>query len=215
MLAAMNVRAAQIMADTLVERVTGLSTASEVPVEVNVVMSDGAVFGDADSPGRDTPAHVDGYGPVPAPVAREWLSDPDAKVWIRRLYARADDHALVGMDSMRRLFAGNLRRFIRIRDQRCRTPWCDAPIRHTDHAERHADGGPTNIQNAQGLCEACNHAKEAPDWHVRLREDGIVETTTPTGHRYRSPVPRAPAYPVRPQLPSRIELAFRNLVLIA
>ena len=40
----------QIMADTLVERVTGLSVASEVPVEVNVVMSDGAVFGDADSP---------------------------------------------------------------------------------------------------------------------------------------------------------------------
>jgi hypothetical protein len=205
----------QIMADTLVERVTGLSVASQVPVEVTLVMSDRALFGEAGTPGRDTPAHVDGYGPVPAPVAREWLSDPHVKVWIRRLYARAGDHALVAMDSTRRVFAGNLRRFIRIRDQRCRTPWCDAPIRHTDHAERHADGGPTNVANSQGLCEACNHAKEAPDWHARRGDDGSVVTTTPTGHRYRSPVPRAPAYPVMPQLPSRIELAFRNLVLIA
>jgi hypothetical protein len=205
----------QIMADTLVERVTGLSVASEVPVEVSVVMSDAAVFGDAGTAGRETPAHVDGYGPVPAPVAREWLADPDTKVWIRRLYAGAGGHALVAMDSARRRFAGNLRRFITIRDQRCRTPWCDAPIRHMDHAERHADGGPTTVGNSQGLCEACNHAKEAPGWRTRIREDGSVETTTPTGQRYRSPVPRAPAYPVNPQLPSRIELAFRNQVLIA
>jgi hypothetical protein len=173
------------------------------------------VFGAPGAPGSETPAHVDGYGPVPAPVAREWLADPDAKVWIRGLYARAGDHALVGMDSARRRFAGNLRRFIAIRDQRCRTPWCDAPIRHTDHAERHADGGPTSVENSQGLCEACNHAKEAPGWSTRLREDGSVETTTSTGRSYRSPVPRPPAYPVLPQLPSRIELAFRNRVLIA
>jgi hypothetical protein len=205
----------QIMADTLVERVTGLSVASQVPVEVNVVMSDAALFGESGAPGRETPAHVDGYGPVPAPVAREWLADPETTVWIRRLYARVSDQALVAMDSTRRVFAGNLRRFIRIRDQRCRTPWCDAPIRHADHAERHADGGPTSVANSQGLCEACNHAKEAPGWHTQGCADGSVDTTTPTGHRYRSPVPRAPTYPVTPQVPSRIELAFRNLVLIA
>ena len=203
------------MADTLVERVTGLTVASEVPVEVSVVMSDDAVFGEPGARGRETPAHVDGYGPVPAPVAREWLADPDATVWLRRLYARAGDFALVSMDSRRRLFAGNVRRFIRIRDQRCRTPWCDAPIRQADHAERHADGGPTSVENAQGLCEACNRAKEAPDWHTRRREDGSVVTTTPTGHRYRSPVPRSPVYPVLPEPPSRIEIAFRNMVLIA
>jgi hypothetical protein len=187
--------------------------ATEVPLEVTVVMSDQSLFGDEHGPGRNTPAHVDGYGPVPAPVAREWLTDPETQVWIRRLYSRAG--ALVGMDSTRRLFAGNLRRFIRIRDQRCRTPWCDAPIRHTDHAQRHADGGPTSIENSQGLCEACNHAKEAPGWDTRLRDDGSVETTTPTGHRYRSPVPHAPVNPIHPQPPSRIEIAFRNTVLIA
>ncbi len=205
----------QIMADTLVERVTGQAAAPNVPVEVHVVMSEGALFGDAATPGRETPAHVDGYGPVPAPVAREWLSDPETKVWIRRLYARRGDRALVSMDSKRRAFAGKLRRFITIRDQRCRTPWCDAPIRHVDHPQRHADGGPTSVENSQGLCEACNHAKDAHGWHARASGDGFVQTTTPTGHRYRSPVPRSPVSPVFREPPSRVEISYRDLLLIA
>jgi hypothetical protein len=205
----------QIMADTLVERVTGQAAAPNVPVEVNVVMSEQALFGDAATAGRETPAHVDGYGPIPAPVAREWLSDPETKVWIRRFYTRTGVNALVTMDSKRRAFAGKLRRFITIRDQRCRTPWCDAPIRHVDHPKRHADGGPTHIENSQGLCEACNHAKDAEGWRARTSGDGLVQTTTPTGHRYRSPMPRSPAATVIREAPSRLDLFYRDLLLTA
>lgn len=205
----------QIMADTLVERVTGQAAAHGVPVEVNLVMSEEALLGDAATPGRETPAHVDGYGPVPAPVAREWLADPETKVWIRRLYARRGDRALVAMDSTRRLFGGKLRRFITIRDQRCRTPWCDAPIRHVDHPQRHADGGPTSIDNSQGLCEACNHAKDAVGWQARASGDGLVQTITPTGNRYRSPVPRSPVARVIGEPPSRVDLFYRDLLLTA
>jgi hypothetical protein len=205
----------QIMADTLVERVTGQTVVQNVPVEVSIVMTAAAVFGDADAPGRETPAYVDGYGPVPAGVAREWLADPETKVWIRRLFARAGDRSLVAMDSVRRVFAGSLRRFIVVRDQRCRTPWCDSPIRHVDHPERHADGGPTSSRNSQGLCEACNHAKDAAGWRARALEDGSVETTTPTGHRYRSPKPRSPAAHVLREAPSRMEPFYRDLLLTA
>ena len=205
----------QIMADTLVERVTGQAPVSHVPVEVNIVMTDAALLGDATTPGREAPAHVVGYGPVPAQVAREWLRDQETQAWVRRLYTRPGDGALVAMDSTRRVFAGNLRRFIQVRDQRCRTPWCDAPIRHIDHPKRHADGGPTSIDNSQGLCEACNHAKDAPGWHARASGDGSVETTTPTGHRYRSPVPRGPATPYVFELPSRVEIFYRDLLLTA
>ena len=179
----------QIMADTLVERVTGQAAAPNVPVEVNLVMSEQALLGDAATPGRETPAHVDGYGPVPAPVAREWLADPETKVWIRRLYTRGGDNALVTMDSKRRAFAGKLRRFITIRDQRCRTPWCDAPIRHVDHPKRHADGGPTHIENSQGLCEACNHAKDAVGWQARASGDGLVADH----HAHRASLPKSDA----------------------
>ena len=51
----------QIMADTLVERVTGQATADEVSAEIGLIMTDSALFG-----GDDTPAELTGYGPVPA-----------------------------------------------------------------------------------------------------------------------------------------------------
>ena len=96
------------------------------------------------------------------------------------------------MDSRARLFRGSLGRFVRIRDQVCRTPWCDAPIRHADHAVAYDDDGPTSADNAQGLCEACNHAKQAPGWRARPSPtEGAhqIETTTPTGHTYGSSPP--------------------------
>lgn len=57
----------QVMADTLVERVTGASQA-EQGVEVCVVMTDTALFG-----GGGEPAHVPGYGPIPVEIARRWI----------------------------------------------------------------------------------------------------------------------------------------------
>jgi hypothetical protein len=197
----------QIMADTLVERVTGQASASAVPLEVQVVMSADALLGDDASP-----AHVPGYGPVPAPWARTWVADPDARVWLRRLYATPRSGSLVAMESSRRLFSGGLRRFIEVRDQSCRTPWCDAPVRHVDHPARSVDGGATSVTNSQGLCEACNLAKEAPGWRARASGGG-VETVTPTGHRYLSPVLACPG--VTPARPSRLEIGFRDLVLSA
>ncbi|CAG7008528.1 HNH endonuclease [Mycobacterium avium subsp. paratuberculosis] len=102
------------------------------------------------------------------------------------------------MESRARLFPQGLARFIGLRDQRCRTPYCDAPIRHRDHAQPWADGGATSAGNGLGLCEHCNYVKETPGWTVSA---GVDEThthtalfTTPTGQTYRSTAPpRAPA----------------------
>jgi HNH endonuclease len=88
-------------------------------------------------------------------------------------------------------------------------------IRHVDHPKRHADGGATNVENSQGLCEACNHAKDAMGWQARASGDGLVQTTTPTGHRYRSPMPRSPAATVIREAPSRVDLFYRDLLLTA
>ena len=64
-------------------------------------------------------------------------------------------------------------------------------MRHLDHAHGHADGGPTTAANAQGLCEDCNYAKQAPGWSARPRPGPrhTIETITPTGHRYTSTAP--------------------------
>jgi len=115
-------------------------------------------------------AHLDGYGPIPVDLARELVIGACSgaeKLWLRRLYTNPTSGELLSMDARSRLFPAGLARFIRLRDQTCRTPWCDAPIRDTDHAEPYDAGGSTSGENGQGLCEACNHAKQAPGWRAR------------------------------------------------
>jgi hypothetical protein len=186
----------QVMADTLVERLTGQARAEQVPVEVAVLLTDRALLGH-----DDEPATVPGYGPVPAGWARELIARA-AHATLRRLLTAPGTGQLVGMESRSRQFPLGLRRFLTLRDQACRTPWCDAPVRHGDHVVDAAAGGPTSAGNGQGLCEACNYVKQLPGWAARedplsRRGDHVVETITPTGHLHRS---RAPALhqPVAP-----------------
>jgi hypothetical protein len=177
----------QVMADELVARVTGASADRGPRVTLDLVMPHDALFGTSDEP-----AHLSDLGPIPAELARELVAGAVAsgeEVWIRRLYASPTTGELVAMDSRARLFPAGLARFIRLRDQVCRTSWCDAPIRHTDHVQRHDDGGPTSDRNGQGTCEACNYAKEAPRWRARPQPDGSVTTTLPTGHTYSTRPP--------------------------
>ena len=191
----------QIMADLLVERVTGLTTADDVTVEVQLIVSDQTLAGH-----DDQPAHVTGHGPVPAPWARTLVRDTAATVWLRKLYT--DHHRLVALESTRRIFPEGLRRLLVARDQICRTPWCNAPIRHVDHVIPAQSGGPTSEANAQGLCEACNHAKQASGWHARPGPGDTINTTTPTGHRYTSRPPDPPgAAP-----PSLLERQLADLI---
>ncbi len=203
----------QLMADTLVERVTGQAAADEVEVEIQLVMSgetllghtgdraDGGASADRGDDAADEPAVVAGHGPIPAPVARRMVADlPDeARTWIRRLYTDPDTGRLVAMESAARLFPAGLRRFLIARDQYCRTTWCGAPIRHADHVVPHQAGGETSVANGQGLCEACNQIKTMPGWQAEPDPCGagaMVTTTTPTGHEYESRPPDPPG--VRP-----------------
>ena len=147
-------------------------------------------------------------------LARDLVAQA-AQVWVRRLYASPVDGTLVAMDSRRRAFDGKLRQFLVTRDQTCRTPWCDAPIRHADHITAAADHGTTTAANGQGLCEACNYTKALPGWTAKTVRAGPrheVITTTPTRHTVHS---RAPALPGWKPTPSRLEAAFTHLILSA
>jgi len=201
----------QVMADTLVERVTGRDAAVPAPIAVNLVLSDETLLG-----GDSAPADISGYGPIPAAVARAMvagaLTDRRSRATLRRLYAHPRSGALVAMESRARLFPRGLAEFIELRDQRCRTPYCDAPIRHRDHAQPWAEGGPTTADNGLGSCEQCNYAKEAPGWRVKTDIDETHthtgEFTTPTGKTYRSEAPpRAPTITFSP-LELRIGIAL-------
>ncbi|WP_427017275.1 HNH endonuclease [Pseudarthrobacter sp. P1] len=246
----------QVMADTLVERLTGAAEAANTVVEVQLVVTDGALFANGDDP-----AYLPGYGVIPAADARR-LATPAAdsgsngptagsatgggadgagggaaaapsaapsagsakgsagaataagpaaggpavpgavlgasdRVRIRRLFTAPGTGELVGMDSRARRFPASLQRFIRARDQVCRTPWCGAPIRHADHVTAWAGGGPTSLANGQGLCERCNQTKELQGWAAAVIAGPrhTVVTTTPTGHSYTSTAPPLPGTP--------------------
>ena len=186
----------QVMADTLVERVTGRDATVPTPIAVNLVISDETLLG-----GDNAPADICGYGPIPAAVARAMVSnavtDRRSRATLRRLYAEPRAGQLVAMESRARLFPRTLSAFIELRDRRCRTPYCDAPIRHRDHAQPWAEGGLTTADNGLGLCERCNYTKEGPGWRVGTstheNHTHTAEFTTPTGKVYRSEAPpRAP-----------------------
>jgi hypothetical protein len=198
------------MADTLVERVTGIAHDEPVPVTVDLVMTDRALL-----KGETEPAFPSGYGTVPAAWARDlvdaavnWTETLDpatrrqtrrkVRAFLRRLFTAPGTGELIAMDSGARCFSKNLGAFIDLRDQTCRDAWCDAPIAHRDHLWAVAEGGPTTAENGQGLCEACNYAKQAPGWRVRTipgEPRHTVETITPTWQRYQSTAPPPPGTP--------------------
>jgi hypothetical protein len=183
----------QVMADTLVERLTGQTNATGTPVEVELVMTDRALL-----EGSDEPAHLVGYGSIPADHARTLVRDAD-NAWVRRLYTHPRSGALVATDSRRRRFDGQLRHQLVLTSDICRTPGCDAPVRHADHPRPVRAGGETALHNGVGLCEACNYTKDLPGWEATLtvRSDGsgVLDVISPTGHRHRSRAPSPPGAP--------------------
>lgn len=247
----------QVMADTLVARITGAAHPGEIKTELHLILTDQDLLDDAGGPAQadcspastvaepmpaeahatatataangdgwpdterdpwsddepeptpqpgrleelgrlDEPGFLVGYGPVPAPVARQWLResfDAAGRIWIRRLFTDPPTGQVRDVDGRARPFPARIARLILARDRYCRTPFCGAPIRHLDHAHPRADGGPGDAANGQGLCERCNQAKTAPGWSARSVADPmglgrhIVRTTTPTGTVYESTAP--------------------------
>ncbi|GAB3259418.1 hypothetical protein GCM10027562_21900 [Arthrobacter pigmenti] len=251
----------QIMADTLVHRVTAPThqqdekpaVAGVADIEIQLVMTDRALLA-----GDHEPAHLTGYGTVPAGWARDLLLGPrtqstepnpqhnqqgtangtahhrqgpgsgnneqahrhtgrhpgkgaglldrllttptqhgeqasepaedEARVWIRRLYTAPGTGQLIGMDSTARIFPKNLRRMIITRDQTCRTPFCDAPIRQIDHILSHGVGGHTSETNGGGLCELCRHRHNS-----HYADKRIMPISPPYGRMLAVEAPRLSA----------------------
>ena len=175
-----------IMSDTALERLTGRAVTEAQPVTVNIVMTDRALlrWGEQSCPDEE-PALIRGLGPVPASFARELLTDPEVEAFYRRLFTGPDGRDLVALDSRARFFPPGLRLMIALRDQRCRTPFCDAPIAQVDHVVPHAAGGPTGYRNGMGLCQRCNLTKESPGYRCTVPPGATDPPTAPwgsTGH---------------------------------
>lgn len=155
--------AGQVRADTLAARITGLDPATDTAlVRVNLVIGIESLLGQGTEPGL-----VPGAGFLPAALCTGLVrrASDAAKATLRRLFATPTERALVAMESTSRRFDGLLAEFLDLRDGGvCRTPGCNAVLRHHDHVTRTADRGRTDAANGQGLCERCNYLKESPGW---------------------------------------------------
>jgi hypothetical protein len=166
----------QIMADTLVERLTGQATAEDIDIAVQIVVPVEALL-DPDSP---LPAEIPGHGPVPVDLL---ATGEGRKTW-RRLFTR--DGIVIGGDSVQRAFTGVLANLIKMRDGgRCTAPYCDAPIGHLDHIIRWCDGGRTELDNGRGLCAFHNQLREIGTTAGRPRTQRKRRPSTGVASRVR------------------------------
>jgi hypothetical protein len=190
---------AQRVLDVLAARLSGVPEGTPLPVATKVVVNVEQLTG------AQGGAAVVGIGPIPEQEAFELiLEGADHQLsTVQRLFVAPESGALVATERKGRFHPKELAEVIRMRDhQICRTPWCNAPVRHIDHSQPAARGGPTSASNGAGLCVTCNLAKEAVGWnHLASADDSgrhCVEVITPTGHRYRS---REPGFPVPRVIP--------------
>jgi hypothetical protein len=133
----------------------------------------------------DLPADLDGYGPIPAAMARRIAADPSG-TWRRLL----TDPAGVLIDSSCTYRPpADLAEFVRARDRTCRFPGCPRPARRTelDHQHPWESGGFTTPDNLECLCSRHHHLKHEAGWTVIGNPNGEIIWTSPTGHTYRSP----------------------------
>ncbi len=176
-----------IMCDTFVERLTGQRKASEVAVEIGVVISASSLLGK-----DDAPATLGGYGAIPPVLARQLAQSKSS--FARRLVCDPLDGHVIDISPRKRRFDGWLRRLILACDQVCRLPVCDAPIRDGDHLVPYAEDGLTVRENGQGLCERSHYCRDHPGWQVEADQalgSARITWITPTGHRYDSYPPPA------------------------
>ena len=201
--------AAQIAADTVLEGLTGIKDFTNIPVTLELVMTDRTLM-----QGHPEPAFLQGYGVISAQKARELFTGNPATplgTWVRRLYTAPGTGDLIAMDRKARLFTGGLKRFITTRDQFCRTPYCTGKVQHLDHVVQVALGGETCAENGGARCAWCNATKESPDWsEIPVPGDRhSIRITTSSGHSYTSRAPRMPGtedyavHPIEPESPPR------------
>lgn len=146
-------------ADEMVARLTGVSPAEPIPVQVLIT---------------PTGAELAGHGPVSADHAAE-------------LSKHADPTQLTPPTAMKAAYRPDTRLadWVRARDRHCRFPGCRRPAKicDLDHLIPWPDGDTTD-QNLACLCRYHHRLKTHTNWQVRVLPGHTLEWTSPRGRTY-------------------------------
>ncbi|NRG40717.1 DUF222 domain-containing protein [Rathayibacter sp. VKM Ac-2835] len=146
----------------------------------------------------DAPAELDGYGPVPAPIARELIRTAAS---FTRVLTDPDTGAVVSAGRTWRTPPPQMRLHLQLRDQTCRFPGCTrtAATSEADHTIEWRNGGETSLENLVMLCTSHHHVRHGEQWsYDRVDDHGTIEWTSPTGRRISNRPPPLPGRPPDP-----------------
>jgi len=147
----------------------------------------------------EQPADLDGYGPIPADVARRIAADPTG-TWHRLI---TDPQGQL-IDYGRSVYRppADLREYVIARDRTSRLPHDNRTARRSelDHVIPWAEGGTTCADNLIAESSRAHHLKHDAGWTTERHPDGTVTWTTPTGRSYDKPLDPYPVDQTRPKL---------------
>ncbi|MEV7574628.1 DUF222 domain-containing protein [Pseudarthrobacter sp. NPDC089323] len=138
----------------------------------------------------DEPALLDGYGPIPASMARKLLAD-GADSFTRVLIDPRDGAPLeIGRTSYRLTKA--MRQALTVRDGKCTFPGCNnnALDNEADHLQAWQHGGTTGISNLAQLCPKHHRLKHNSGWTpTEATRSEPPGWKSPTGRTYPAEQP--------------------------
>ncbi|MEJ1194541.1 DUF222 domain-containing protein [Pseudarthrobacter sp. CCNWLW207] len=135
----------------------------------------------------DEPATLDGYGPIPASMARNLVADGAGSFHRVLTDPRNGAPLEIGRQSYR--IPAAMRQWLRMRDGKCPFPGCNNQSldNEADHLLAWADGGTTGISNLGQPCPKHHRLKHTTAWTpTEASIDKPPGWTSPTGRHYQS-----------------------------
>ena len=155
-----------------------LGTVGGAKAQIRITVPLSTLMGDSDEAGE-----LEGYGPIPADVARAHAA---GGTWKRLVSDPLTDRVLE-VTAKEYKPPGWLREQVIANTPYCVAPGCGVQARHTDldHGISFLEG-PTAAWNLHPVCRHHHRLKTEGHLCYHSPAEGAYEWTTPTGHRYRA-----------------------------
>jgi hypothetical protein len=171
----------QRRADTITEMILTAGGAGTAPAAmVHLVVNVETLIGL-----DDTPAQLEGYGPITPGQARALALAPGSR--LRRLFVTPTGR-LTAVDPRQYRLPKWLDRYLRLLNRTCTFPGCGMPAWRSDldHMQAFDDGGCTCEENLHPACRKHHNEKTAGKWQTKGHGEGTVWISTTTGRPYVS-----------------------------
>lgn len=132
----------------------------------------------------DEPADLEGYGPIPAEVARRLAAHAPS---FTRLLTHPESGAVLSVGRTTYAVPADLKKWLRVRDRTCRHPGCCVPASRCelDHTKPWSRDGTTDHDNLAHLCRKHHLLKSEGIWRYSRSETNTLLARSPGGRTYR------------------------------